>query len=350
MHRDLTFNIIFVPDTLPYLGVATQTLLRHSPYRYRLVANGPRNKELELLKAFAQTNPRLEFYAYPTRTPVAHGTLLTLLFHLQDDEYFCFADSDIFARAPFASWLEEELERADAVSSCSALLWEEFPRSLGFSGRCTHTPAGTRNLSSHFAVYRAEPVYRVLEKTGIGFEKRVWPQHFTAYERKILRKEGWLGGMCDTGKLLNFELRRRRHRLVHREHPSLLHLGGISWWLWKEKGANRNMMAEPEVLCDSDLALSPEEQRLVASGRDEIALLQRRRRGGGARWFSAYLYHLFGRAAEPELALNDPELRSRILEACDEIRDAFGSASDFLKSEGAGERFEARLLSPDWKF
>lgn len=63
MHRNLTFNIAFVPHTLPYLCVAARTLLRHSPFRFRLVANGLGNEELDLLEAFSRTDPRLEFYA-----------------------------------------------------------------------------------------------------------------------------------------------------------------------------------------------------------------------------------------------------------------------------------------------
>lgn len=322
--RDLTFHIIFVPGTVPFLCVAARSLLKHSPYRLRLVANGLDGEELARLEAFSRINPRLEFFAYPTPVPLEHGTLLTLLFHRQDDEFFCFADSDVFASGPFHQWLEKKLEDADVVASCSALLWEDLPPSPGFLGRCTRTPAGTRNMGSYFAVYRTRPVSEAMRETGIGFEKRTHELHVTSYERELLKAEGWTGGPCDTGNLLCYELRKRDCRLVHHDDDSLLHIGGVSWWLLKK---GRQPGGGKAVLRDGDLGLTGQDSPVP--GEDRLAVLLARRKEARAEWFAAFLYHLFGLAPEPELAVTDAVVRERVLNACADIRNAYGSVADW---------------------
>jgi hypothetical protein len=302
--RDLVFNVIFMPDTVPYLCLGVQSLLNHSPYRFRLVSNGLTGQELEQLKAYADTDERLGFYAYPTRLPVDHGTLLTLLFHQQSDAYFCFLDSDIFATGPFDAWLENHLDSVDALSSCSALFWETLPPAVGFSGRCTETPTGNPLLSSFFAVYRREVVAEAF-MAGITFEKRMSPLHMSPHEQALAKAEGWTGQMIDTAKLVNFELARRGYRLAHQECGSLVHIGGISWWLWRAKGAERDMLSKPEVITDADLA--PHEGHKLP-----IHQLQKQVKEVRARWFSALLYHLFGRAAEPTVDIADPSLRQQV--------------------------------------
>lgn len=321
MPLDLTFNIIFMPDTVPFLCTGVRSLLQNSPYRYRLVSNALQEPELSQLKAFAETDPRLEFYAYPTRLPVDHGTILTLLFHQQSDPYFCFADSDIFARRPFDAWLEDQMRELDALSSCSALFWEDMERVPGFSGRCTHSPAGTKLLSSFFAVYRRAAIEEVMQARGITFEKRMSPLHLSEYEREILDQEGWRGQMVDTAKLLNFELGRRGYRTDHQECADLLHIGGVSWWLWRAKGADKDMSSRPETITDADLAAEADGENLNKA--------QKRLKEARARWFSAYIYSLFGRAAEPENLITDPDRFAQVDDARQIIETAFGAREDW---------------------
>ncbi len=313
--HDLTFHLVFVPGTVPMLLPATHSLCRHSPYRYRLVANGLGRRERRRLRTFADHHDRLELSATRTGSVIPHGEMLDLLFADAGGEFFCFCDTDIFACGDFSGWIEERLPEVDALSSCTGLFWEDAPVWRGFFGRCSQTPTGTPLLSSYFAVYRAQPVREARTRRGIGFHRRRrGSTDFTDYELDLLRAEGWDHEMCDTGKVLDLHLRRRGRVLRHAECPHLLHVGGVSWWLTVHAPAGWN--DRPNVLQDDDIdVLDPTAADARVNPKD-------RTRPARSRWFAAYLQYLLDRGPRPIVRVTDPVTRRRVEHACDVIRGA----------------------------
>jgi hypothetical protein len=139
---DLKFNIIFVPGTVRYLRLGVLSLLKHSSYRYCLVANCLGEEERSMLEKICDRSERLEYFYYPSKVVMDHGTILNILFQRENSEYFCMADSDIFAIGPFVEEMEEQLLECDVLSSCMPLGMNPSDVLPGFSGRSLQTPAG----------------------------------------------------------------------------------------------------------------------------------------------------------------------------------------------------------------
>ena len=338
---DLTFNVIFVPGTVRYLRLPILSLLRYSSYRLRLVSNGLPRPELALLKQFAAVSERLELYAYPTTSILPHGTLLTLLATRERSEHFCFMDSDIFACAPFAHELEHALDRCDVFSSCDHLWLDEDQQWKGLTGRCTETPTGLALATTFFCVYRTEPLRRIMAETGVGFERHVFPEHYSDEIADRMRGMGLKVARCDTGKLLNVLAHSYDVRFHYRHLEGLCHIGGISAFFLRSPARRtlrervRHFLKFPYILRDDDFELGPGKLPIGAQsaethpdGLDEAALhahlrarLQRQRIAG---YFAFLLRALFDGTPEPVLALTDPSLADRIRRMRSIIRELYG--------------------------
>lgn len=339
---ELTFNIIFVRDTVRYLRLAVLSLLAHSPYRYRLIANGLKRDELAVLEEFCGLSARLELYAYPTVATVPHGTLLTLLAAREQGEYFCFMDPDIFASAPFQEELEAQLAECDIFSSCYHLGLDVRERLVGFQGRCLETPTGLPLATTFFSVYRNEPLRRLTQESGVGFERCSYAQHYGAGVQEALARLGLAGvRRCDTGKLLNLVAHSYKLRFNYRELAGLTHIGGVadclmnpSWRASVRDNVGR-LLRGRHVLADSDLEPRWRPLRKLrlawtgeASASDdaaEIAAIRGRlRRRQVAVFFSFFLQSLFDGTPEPVLAISDRPLAERIVRLCSVIRELYG--------------------------
>ncbi|RMG05844.1 MAG: hypothetical protein D6726_00570 [Nitrospirae bacterium] len=115
---NLRFNIIYTPETVRYLLIFVMSLLRWSDCSFRLVANGCSDDECDLLRRFCLSSEHLEFYRYPSKEMLPHGTVLTQLQKMEEGEFFCFMDSDIFATGPFMDDFRSLLSEYDGVFSC----------------------------------------------------------------------------------------------------------------------------------------------------------------------------------------------------------------------------------------
>ena len=333
MLMDLTFHIIFVPGTQRYLRLAVLSLLKHSPYRYRLVANGLDDEELRSLGAFCETSERLEFCPFPTGSVLPHGHLLSLLQGRESASHFCFLDSDIFAAASFADELEEHLTDCDIFSSCD-LMWMDSNRiATGGSGSCRQTTNGIPLATSFFAVYRNKPLRQLIQDHRVGFEVYDRPEHFSRPLQYRLRELGLstTSGL-DTGKLLSVlahddGLRQKYHSL-----ESLIHIGSITRGLTRQGwGRERltKMFRRPFVLRDDDLKIPLLDRRRLrrshsTSGdeglQERVRHANRWRRRRVSLFFALFLQSLMDGTPEPILGLEPSDLRQRIAAACDLIR------------------------------
>lgn len=314
---ELIFNIIFTPGTVRYLRLSVLSLLEFSPYRYRLVSNGLKREELLLLKNFCQTDPRLEFHAYPTPRVIPHGTLITLLELGNTSDFFCFMDSDIFASKTFDRELEEYLKDCDVFSSCNYIgrLPEERPK--GFRGYCLQTPNGLPLATTFFSVYRRELLRKVIEETGISFEMYQFPELIPDRVISWLKEMNIEMGDYDTAKLMNILAHRFGLRFKYHSIEGLFHVGGVS------RALLRLASGKPKRSLWSRVADLSGINRSGQTGKSQqinnpVLDLQRVEMG---EFFATYLKWLFGEGEEPVWKMTASPLDQRVLRLCEVIRD-----------------------------
>ncbi|WP_457664810.1 hypothetical protein [Thiolapillus sp.] len=320
----LTFNIIFISGTVRYLRLAAASLLGESGYNYRLVANGLDREEQRLLQDFCDTSPRLEYFSYPGKGIMDHGSMLNILFAREDSDYFCMADSDIFAADPFEEELEKHLPECDVFSSCLPISMKPDTLLRGFSGRCLQTPAGLPLAPTYFSVYRTELFRRIIQETKVGFEvyhpARFLPESISGLG---LGDDVLQSRRLDTAKLLNVLAHGYGARFRHVELPNLIHIGGISGarksWRYRLKDKSLDILQRPFVLDDTYLESEIRRRsRHRKSGSPTDAATEaenirsRALRTPLSTYFSRYFEHLFDGTTEPRFELTDDRLQQTI--------------------------------------
>lgn len=332
---ELVFNIIFVSGTVRYLRLATASLLRASNYSYRLVANGLDEDERRMLKDYCSTSPRLEYFYYPTKTILDHGTMLNILFAREESAYFCMADSDIFAAEAFDQELEKHLPECDVFSSCLPISMDPSLRLQGFSGRCLQTPAGLPLAPTYFSVYRTQLFRKIISETQTGFEV-YHPQRFLpqAIERPGLSNDVRQTRRLDTAKLLHLLAHQYGARFRHVELSSLIHIGGISRtrksWREQVKGTLFRFSQRPYALddkyIDSEIRRRSRPRKADASISPSVAaqnIRSRALRTPLATYFTRYFEHLFDGTPEPLFTLSDARLQQTVGQFTRLIRDLY---------------------------
>jgi len=336
---DLTFNIIFVPGMVHYLRLAIQSLLKFSPYQFRLVSNGVRGEEWLRLKQFCDQHDRLTFYDASTPNMIPHGTLLTRLWQQERGEHFCFMDPDIFATLPFHEPLEEHLSECDVFSSCQTLSVDPDETWIGFQGRCTRAPTGQALATTFFAVYRNEPLRQVIAAGGVGFERYVNLESIPDPVRQYLVKQGIDARRYDTAKVLNLFMHSHGLRFKYKSLEGLHHIGGMASHFANSSEKKtitaiaRRWLRSRFSLCDRDFEILPDphsDPDAPTTNRPWLTVEEFRRckraskcRQQLAIFFSAYLKSLFDGAPEPRLEISDQLLRERICRTCDAIRSLY---------------------------
>ena len=336
---DLKFNIIFVPGTVRYLRLSVLSLLKHSPYRYCLVANCLDMEERLMLEKFCQRYERLEYFYYPSKEVMAHGTILNILFQRENSEYFCMADSDIFAIGPFMEELEEQLQEYDVLSSCMPLGMNPSHVLPGFSGRCLQTPAGMPLAPTFFSIYRTEFFHKIILKTGVGFEV-YHPEIFLpkCIDHLNLPDNLQEPRRIDTGKLLNIIASHYGARFIHFEFPNLVHIGGIS----SKKGSRRRKIQnavrtrlglpyaltdeyfQAEILRRSKGHKAKKNHLDPPNVRSEEARIRARAlRNPLAMYFTHFFQSLFDGIPKPRFELSDESLRKIIDKTTTMIRELY---------------------------
>ena len=351
---DLTFNVIYTPGTVKYLHLSALSLVRMSPYRFRLIANGLGGEEQEQLRQVANRHEQLDFLPYPTRHVLDHGTILNLLQQRERDEFFCFMDSDIFASQPFHVELEKCLQTCDVISSCLPLAVDPAEDRRGFEGNCLRTPDGLALAPTYFSVYRNDRLTTMIRETSVGFESFSADQLMPEVE-SVHRSDSSFPKhtLIDTGKLLNVLGHDYAIRMRHHEFSGLVHVGGLSsyiararrlhrWGLAMAAGAGRGY-----VLGDHDLGpgtsislhkglfMSRRVRRLQRESDMQVArmLTHAILRDRIAIYFTCLLRHLFDGTPRPIAELRDKETARRVELVRVAIEDTF--RHDFVDTRAA---------------
>lgn len=233
MQTEITFNIIFVRDTVPILSWMLRSLEAWSTNcRFRLVSNGCSESENEILRRICTGSDRFEFQQFSHDKVVEHGVVLTHLQRQETSPFFAFMDSDIFATGPFLPTFRQHLSSASAVFSCPPFWTNDEIEVAPRSHRVLH---GEQNRwsdgfclgGSYCAIYRNYALSQCIQEAGITF-KAHWRRGIPERIRKELSSAGMNFEYYDTGKLLNILMGLRGLHLEFFRSKHLSHVGGIS--------------------------------------------------------------------------------------------------------------------------
>jgi hypothetical protein len=199
---------------------------------FRLVSNGCRPEERDLLKAICNKDTRLEFLDLPTQGVMPHGEALTWLQQLEDAAYFCYMDTDIFARGDFWAEFAPLLGEYDALFSAPPLWCPAHGRRMTpdwrwMCGQHAESSTGLCLGSSFFGIYDNQVLSTFIHETGITFQPYDWGQ-LPRWVQTELERFGLKMDFYDTGKVLNILLQSRGHKLLFRDTELLCHVGGMA--------------------------------------------------------------------------------------------------------------------------
>jgi hypothetical protein len=239
----LTFHIIYTPETVKPLLPLLYSLLKWSDCHFRLVANGCSAGEQATLQHLCADQARLTYMALPTTQVMVHGHALNYLQTQNQEPYFCFMDSDIYAIDAFLPTFLPQLADRAALFSGMSLRFPPTglvaPKDKDFlAGPFTYTAGQLCVGTTFFAIYHNETLTQLREATGIGFTKYRWRAIPPAYQEQLVHI-GAHYQQYDTAKLLNLLLHLHGHQLHYQPCAVLRHIEGVSrfavirrrsWW------------------------------------------------------------------------------------------------------------------------
>ena len=232
MPMPLLFHIIYTQGTVATLLFLAESLLRWSDCRLRLVANGCDEAEVALLQQFAELEPRVSWEALPTKRIMMHGDALNYLQARCAEPYFCFLDSDLYARGPFLEDFIMQLNHCAALFSGATV--DEPPNGCRFeppqkvmSGRFSHTHEELCLGSTYFAIYDQAQLTALMQQTGLSFKKYKWAELPTGLQQQLTAARLQCE-LYEPGKVLNLLLQWGGARLAYQPCVHLRHLGGVS--------------------------------------------------------------------------------------------------------------------------
>lgn len=242
---NLTFFIIYTPESFSKLKIAIDSLLHFTNYKYILVGNGLSESEYSAISSYCNTNNNLSCLDLPGNITIPHGTALTHLFNISNLDFFCFLDSDIVAFEDFSNELEKLILTNDIVSSCKPIEWLMKNSPKGYRGHCTVSPSGKNVAITYFAVYKREKVVSILQKYNISFERYMRKSQVPIEVQELLSLQDQYTWKFNTAKLLNILQAYAGQRFAYQEFQGLIHLGGVSRYSEHTKQGTRNKI-DPE--------------------------------------------------------------------------------------------------------
>jgi hypothetical protein len=241
------FNIVWTGIDFTYLRNFVASQIANSNARFRFVANGCPPDQIELMEAFASRHAGrivevLDVHPFggaakegeETRKIVAHGVALDRVRQMRDDgPYFCLIDPDIKANAPFVPEFAQLLDEGAAAVTSGKEVWSDdnlVPLGhTGVAGEHFFDRSGFVFGSPHVSLYDRATLDETTNRWGVGLGS-AGPE-LTDAAKAELSALGLDYIIYDTGKLVNTLLQVDGHRLVHRDLPQLVHIGGMSHYL-----------------------------------------------------------------------------------------------------------------------
>lgn len=317
----LKFNIIYIAGTVNYLSLFVFSLLKWSNCSFRLISNGCQPEERKLLKCLCMTNSRLEYLEIPSETGIKHGKALAYLQSIEEGDYFCFLDSDIFATHDFLSELFILAEKHFAVFSCSPIWFATEEQSLPdfhprMPGHFNKADNGVCLGTTYFAIYENKTLTQFLQKTGLHFDKYNWQEIPDQYKAQ-LEEMGLKKQIYDTAKVLNLIIQTEGQQIIVHDTSALCHIGGIS----AVYASDNKLLSKTNILRNWIRKIS---HSIFSRQFQKDAL---KRRAETSRYFTSVLQSLFeGAELPPLMEISNPDIRKRIQSA---TKDMVGVYEEF---------------------
>ncbi len=290
------------------------SLLLNSDFNFRLIGNGLDPSEEQLLKEISLVSDRLEYINMHSGNIIPHGTLVDLMFLAENEELFCFCDSDLFMFEPIkASSILTKMQTFQVFSSGGRIENEDETTYAGFKGGATTiSPDGHIDLAtSFFCVYQRKSLQAALDKYGVGFEQYRLDEQIPAAAMSVVEDLQLSYEMFDTGKLLSVLLHQMGAAKYFTEIPGLTHIGGMSGRYLQALDLNSQVNID-----DTDLAQQSATQTSGFNIRNDFEKSLKKLYG---KYFYCYLNHLIGKGAAPNLLTNNPRVMTTVNRLVKEI-------------------------------
>ena len=327
----LTLHILYTPRTVELLTPFVPTLLHHSPFRYRLVANGCSDDEVARLEAVAASSDRVEVVRLPGDAVCPHAEAVEALFDRSEGARFAFMDSDVFAVAPFGEAVTRGVAQSELFTACAQPWSSPFDRATmpgrALSGR-NLSAAGRYVGTTFFAVYDRAAVERVRERYGVGFAKYRWASLPEAARARLADSDLHYT-RYDTAKALNLLLHADGARVAYDALPALVHLGGVSD---RAQGARSRAAGRPRQDGASPLRRAYRRARRwlrrTRSGAPDATTYQDRRSLAWQFFGDALRAHHARRPPPPVPVLGDALAQREVERAARELSRLFAGGHD----------------------
>lgn len=234
MKKQLLVNIIYTPGSVRYVGHFILSLLKFTDFSYRLVSNGCSLSERGELHLVCDKFERLVYFNFPSAHMENHGRVLDYLLILDDDKFFCFMDSDIFANAKIQDIVGILNENSLTALFSAMPLWVkkseyQFEREFrDLNGTFNKLWNGTCVGVTYFALYNRKELIDLTQSYALGFSEIMWAE-IKPKIQQLLVDNKLAKVNFDTGKLINVLLSLENKSLRNIELANLCHIGGISF-------------------------------------------------------------------------------------------------------------------------
>ena len=229
------FNVVWTGNVFPYLRPFVASQIAQSGARFRFVANGCPVDQIECMERYAAEHAdRVVEVLDVSSEMIPHGAALDRVRDRRDDgEFFCLIDPDIKANAPFLADFAGLLADGCAAVTSGKEIWsaDNFvpAGSKGVAGQHFFDRDGFVFGSPHLALYRRDALEATAQRWNVGFGSG--GDKLRADAREQLAEMGLPYIVYDTAKLVNVFLQADGARVVHRDLPQLLHIGGLAHYL-----------------------------------------------------------------------------------------------------------------------
>jgi hypothetical protein len=253
-----TINVIYVRGAVTTLARFAPLLTQHTPWSYRLVANGCTDDEVALLRRIAANGGRLSVHDLQTPQVLPHGKVLRLLADtFTDDEFFAVMDSDIAVTADITATLGPALDTHDAVFT-GAPIWA-LPHDLILTdahrevcGPHQYTGDGLVLGNSYLAIFRRDAFDDVARRCQADIDKytRAGLAGLAPGFRTFLDDHQLIRDDYTPPKILTLGFAYTGHPATYLDCPDLHHIGGFSLTAYQQQLAAGALAATPEATAE----------------------------------------------------------------------------------------------------
>ena len=223
----MNIHIVHLPHTFSYLIDLSLMFNKYGFDTVTLVANGFNQDQIQHLYNFADKHSFLRILDIPTKRILSHGQSLNYAFERSQDEFFCFADHDIFPTEPIIDTIQSTLKEFDVA--CFGNRPENISAQYkGFAASALATQSGIPLATSFFSIYKRSVVEIANAAYKVGFEqyfrKSQIPETLAHQIDIQALKEPFL---IDTCKALSLALFQSGKTVSHLDSNMVCHLGGL---------------------------------------------------------------------------------------------------------------------------